>query len=136
MILAFRSLGFGFRYPLTVPYLQTITEYFTLRKKYVDTDAATTILGNTHKQPITIGGNPFCQKFECGKSSEVYWTYDLMVIQLEDCINIFKALHTYIYFVFIFDHPCGHDRRRENRVIQDTEESEEQCVLNDSTVLS
>ena len=49
MILDFQSQGFGFGYPLTVPYLQTINEYFALHPKYIDTDAAINILGYTHK---------------------------------------------------------------------------------------
>ena len=63
MILAFQSWYFGFGYPLTVSYLHTIIEYHALQPKYVDTDASTTALVHTHKEPITIGRNPFFQEF-------------------------------------------------------------------------
>ena len=49
MISTFQSQYFGFRYPLIVPDIQTINEHCAIRPKYVDTDAATTILGHTHK---------------------------------------------------------------------------------------
>ena len=39
-----------------------------------------------------------------------------MVLQLEDYTGILKSLHPGIYFVFIFDHPCGHNRVREDRL--------------------
>ena len=35
-----------------------------------------------------------------------------MVLKLEDCFNILKALHPGIDFIFLFDHSCGHDRGR------------------------
>ena len=38
IILAYRSQNFGFEYPVTVPYLQTINYYNALHSKYVDTD--------------------------------------------------------------------------------------------------
>ena len=57
-----------------------------------------------------MGRNNFCQEFEYSVSSEGYWTYDRMVLKLEDCTKIIKALHTGIDFIFIFDHTCGHDR--------------------------
>ena len=63
MISSFQSREFGFGYPLTVPYIQTVNEYCTLPPKFVDTDAETTILGHTYKEPITTGSNPFCQEF-------------------------------------------------------------------------
>ena len=63
MISAFQSQEFGFGYPLTVTYLQTINEYHDLQPKYLDTDAETTILGHTHKETITEGINPFYQGF-------------------------------------------------------------------------
>ena len=88
MISAFRYWDFVFGYPLTVPYLQNINKYRTLHPKYVDTDAAINILGNNHKEPITMGRNPFCQEFEYVEISEVYWTYDQMVLQLCDCTKI------------------------------------------------
>ena len=59
IISAFQSLEFDFGYPLTVTDLQTINWYCVIHPNCVDTDAATTILGHTHKEPITIRINPF-----------------------------------------------------------------------------
>ena len=82
MILAFQSQEFGFGYSLTVPDLQNINEYHALHPQYVDTDAATTILSHTHKEPINMGRHIFCQDFEYSTSDEVYWIYVRMVLQL------------------------------------------------------
>ena len=49
IISALQSQYFGFGYPLTVPYLQTMNEYHALHPKYVDTYSGTTILGYTNK---------------------------------------------------------------------------------------
>ena len=38
-----------------------------------------------------------------------------MVLQLEDCTNVLKAIHPGIDFIFLFDRPCGHDRGRKYR---------------------
>ena len=62
-----------------------------------------------------MGRNPFCQDFEYGTSVEGCCTYDWMVLQLEDCADIIKALHPGIDFIFLFDHPYGHDRGIEYR---------------------
>ena len=35
-----------------------------------------------------------------------------MVLQLGEYNDILKALHPSINFIFLFDHPCGHDRVR------------------------
>ena len=59
MISAFQSQDFGFGHILTVPDIQTINKYITLQHKYVDTYAAKTIMGHTHKETITMGINPF-----------------------------------------------------------------------------
>ena len=38
-----------------------------------------------------------------------------MVLQLDNCTDILKALHTRIDLIFLFDNPCGNDRGREVR---------------------
>ena len=35
-----------------------------------------------------------------------------MVLKLVDCVDILKAFHTGIDFIFLFDNACGHDRER------------------------
>ena len=110
IILAFQYQEFVFGYPLTITYLQTINEYCTIHPKYVDTEAETTILGHNHKEPITMGSNNFYQNFEYGAIAEGYCTYDRMVLQLQDCVDILKDIHTGVYLIFLFDSAYGHDR--------------------------
>ena len=57
-----------------------------------------------------MGVNTLCQEFEYDESFEVYWTYNWMVLQLEGCSNVIKALHPRIDFMFIFDHTCGREK--------------------------
>ena len=97
-------------YPLTVPDLQTIINQRALHRKYFDTDIATTILGRTHKEPVTMGRNTFCQGFEQYASDEGYWNYDRMVLQLEYFSDILRDNNPGIDFIFLFDHTCGHDK--------------------------
>ena len=59
-----------------------------------------------------MGSNNLRQYFKYGASADGYWTYDHMVLQLEDCVDIPKALHPGFYFIFLFDDSCGHDRGR------------------------
>ena len=63
-----------------------------------------------------MGRNTFWQEFEYGTSAKVYWTYDQMVLQLEEYTDILRALYPSIYFIFIFDCPWGHDIGIEDRL--------------------
>ena len=54
--------------------------------------------------------NPFCQDFEYVAIADGYWTYYQMVLQLEDCVYILKAIHCGTGFIFLFGHSCRHDR--------------------------
>ena len=110
IISAFQSQEFGFGYPLTFTDIQTVYEYQTTHPIYVDTYAATAILLHNHKEPITIGRNPFWQEFEYGASAKVCCAYDRMVLKLEDCIKILKVIHPSIDFIFLFDNYFVHDK--------------------------
>ena len=75
--------------------------------------------------------------FQCKLSGDRYWTYDHMVIQLEDCVDVLDALlsspasgmeqHHDVFiesltclrrlkrtfdYIFLADHSCGHDHKR------------------------
>ena len=63
-----------------------------------------------------MGRNTFCQDFEYGTSAEVYWIYDLMILQLEECTKILKYLHLNIDLIFLFDNIFRHDRGIEYRL--------------------
>jgi hypothetical protein len=47
--------------------------------------------GTANKSPLT--DNPFMREFEYGAKGEGYWSYEHMVIQLEDCIDCLKVLY-------------------------------------------
>ena len=35
-----------------------------------------------------------------------------MVLQFEDCVDVVKVLYPQYDYIFLFDHSCGHDRKR------------------------
>jgi hypothetical protein len=107
MMSAFVSREFGFGMELTTEQLQRVNAK-RLGKKYKDETAAKKKRGHELKQPLTI--SPFVLEFEYGASAEGYWTYDSMVLQLEDCADVLKTLYPQYDFLFLFDHSCGHDR--------------------------
>ena len=107
MISAFVSREFGYGVALTSEELHCVNAE-RLGKKYKDETAAKKKRGNELKQPLT--SSPFVLEFEYGASAEGYWTYDSMVLQLEDCVDVVKTLYPQYDFLFLFDHSCGHDR--------------------------
>ena len=50
--------------------------------------------------------------FEYGSNGEGYWNYEAMSMQFEDCIDCMRVLYPMYEVVFLFDHSCGHDRKR------------------------
>ena len=112
MISAFQSREFGLGMKLTDKELEKVNE-FRKGKKYVDEDSAQKRLGSPLKKDLT-SRNPFVVEFEYGASKEGYWNYELMVLQLEDCVDVVKVLYPQIEFLFLFDHSCGHDKQRED----------------------
>ena len=79
---------------------------------YLDEKAATAVKATTSKPALTK--SPFVREFEYGSSGEGYWTYQHMVLQLEDCVDVLKAIFLMYTFLFLFDHSCGHDKQRED----------------------
>ena len=77
-------------------------------KKYSDTEAANARLGCSTKQDLT--STPFVRSLDYGANTNGYWSYDHMVVQFEDCIDVLQYLHPDFDFMFIFDHSNGHDR--------------------------
>ena len=109
MISAFVSREFGFGMILSDEDLQKVNE-FRVGKKYSDELAAMDKRGTSAKQPLD--SSPFVVQFEYGINSEGYWTYDHMVLQFEDCVDVVKVLYPEYDYIFLFDHSCGHDRKR------------------------
>ena len=61
-------------------------------KKYHDVKAAIEVKTNPEGYKPELTKSPFVKEFEYGTSNDGYWTYQHMVLQLEDCINILKHL--------------------------------------------
>jgi hypothetical protein len=77
-----------------------------------DADAAKTIKNKAEKEDLV--SSPFVVEFEYGANKEGHWTYDFMVCQLEDCIDVLHVLHPEFDYVFLFDHSCGHNRQQKD----------------------
>ena len=52
--------------------------------------------------------------FEYGNSEnkEGYWSYENLVLKMEDYLDCLKVLYPSFDFIFIFDHLCGYDQAR------------------------
>ena len=110
MISAFQSREFGFSLELSDEDLAKVNAY-RKDKNYRDKDAATYIHGKAEKRPLD--STPFYRELQYGSNLDGYWCYEHMVLQLEDCIDVLQAIHGELYeYVFLFDHSCGHDRKR------------------------
>ena len=111
MVSAFtsREIGFGFSVPP-----ECLDEINKIRDgtHYSDRQAALLLYGTSKKQKLE--SSPFVRELDYGKNNEGYWTYDHMVIQLEDCIDVLKFMFPDFDFLFFLDHSNGHDRMRPN----------------------
>jgi hypothetical protein len=111
MISAMTSREFGRGIDITKEQLETING-MCLGQTYRDGESAKAKRGTAIESPLTC--SPFIREFEYGSKGEGYWSYEHMVIQLEDCIHCLKVLYPQYDFVFLLDHSCGHDRQRED----------------------
>jgi hypothetical protein len=111
MISAFQSHEFGFGLLITPKQLVEINES-RRGKYYVDEAAAIAKRGSKVKKPLTC--SPLAVKFEYGANNEGYWSYDHMVLQLEDCVECIKVIASQFDVMFLFDHSCGPDKQRED----------------------
>ena len=104
-----RELGYGYQ-----PSDETLKKVNRIRKdtKYHDEEAAITKNGNAFKQPLTK--TPFVRELDYGTNKDGYWSYEHMVIQLEDCVDVLKTAYPDFQFLFLFDHSNGHNRYRPN----------------------
>ena len=104
-----RELGYGYTPSSTV--MDAVNQRRN-NKKYSDESSAVIKNGNSKKPKLTT--SPFVRKMEYGNTHEGYWTYECMILQLEDVIDILKFEFPDFDFVFLFDHSNGHDRLRPN----------------------
>ena len=104
-----RELGFGFTVP---PNILDEVNKKRENEKYSDEDAATILFGTAKKTKLTT--SPFVRELEYGANKEGYWTYDNMLVQFEDCVDVLKVMYPQFDFVFLLDHSNGHDHLRPN----------------------
>ena len=111
MASAFQSREFGFGLDVTEADLGEVNR----RRhgvRYRDTQAAQDTRRSEFKPPLTT--SPFVREFEFGQNNDGYWSYQHMVLELEDCVDVLNVKYPQYDFLFLFDHSCGHDRQRED----------------------
>jgi len=114
MISAFQSREFGFGMQLTQMQLDEANES-RRGKHYTDREAALTLHETTSLKPdLTLNSNGGVVWFEYGKSKSGYWSYEHLVLQLEDIVDCIRVVDPRFEIVAYFDHSCGHDRQQED----------------------
>jgi hypothetical protein len=109
MVSALCSREFGFGLDMSVEELANVNER-RRNKKYGDKEAAIYLLGSSDKKDLV--SSPFVRYLEYGKGKDGYWSYNHMVLQLEDCTDVFKVLHPEFDIVYELDHSSGHDKEK------------------------
>ena len=109
MISSFISRELGYNYQLS-NYAKDEINKLRDGKHYSDKEAAVKEHGSSLKKPLS--SSPFVKEFEYGSNNDGYWSYDQMVLQLEDCIDVLNFTHPEFEILFMFDHSNGHDRLR------------------------
>ena len=58
----------------------------------------------------------FIHEFEYGKINDGYWMYSWMACKFKDCVDCLTVFFPDCpcKFMFLFDHSCGHDRKRQD----------------------
>jgi hypothetical protein len=87
MISVMMSREFGWGFELSPEQLAKVNEK-QAGKNYEDAKSGTAKRGNTAKAPLTV--SPFIREFEYIVNAQCYWSYEHMVMQLEDCIDCLK----------------------------------------------
>ena len=74
--------------------------------------------GSSLKKYLSREYNPFMVLFEYGNSDnkEGYWSYENLVLKMEDYLDCLKFLYPSFDIIFIFEHLCGYDLTREDRL--------------------
>jgi hypothetical protein len=109
MVSALCSREFGFGLDVSLEELKRVNE-FRGNTKYGDEEAAIYLLGSADKKDLD--SSPFVRYLEYGKGKDGYWSYNHMVLQLEDCTDVFKVLYPIFDIVFELDHSSGHDKEK------------------------
>ena len=100
-----RELGYGFELSKAI-----LDEVNIKRegKHYSDSTAAKLRNGTSLKPRLTV--SPFVRQLEYRNGLEGYWSYEHMVLQIEDCLDVLHVTHPHFDYLFLLDHSNGHDR--------------------------
>jgi hypothetical protein len=104
------ELGFGAKYTGDQLDKVNVERRRGRRKNYVDEISAKQKNGTSKKKPLTE--SPFVRMLEYGANNDGYWTYEAIVLQMEDCVDCLQVLYPMFDFVFLFDHSNGHNRMK------------------------
>ena len=85
----------------------------------MDKDAAKLLRnGNALNKDLSREENNFVVLFDYGNSDnkQGYWSYERLVLQMEDWMVCLKVMYLYFDLFFLFDHSCVHYHAREGRL--------------------
>ena len=109
MVSAFVSREYGFGMDISEAQLVDVNES-RKNKAYTDAEAAICLFGASDKKALIE--SPFVRYLNYGSGKDGYWTYRHMVIQIEDCLDVFCTLHPEYDIQFELDHSSGHNMER------------------------
>ena len=105
------GFGFGFRH-VTDDQLRAINNRRCSSRNYVDHSVSIKVNGDIENKMFQYEDifKSFVRGFEYVAKKYVYWSYEHLIIQLEDCINVMKGIYGNDFILkFMVDHSCGHD---------------------------
>ncbi len=110
--LAFQSREFGLGVVVSDQQLKGNNEK-RKNQKYKDLKAAVEAGGCNDGFKKPLNSSPFVRAFEYGADSNEYWSYNHLVLQLEDCADI-QHLYPQYDYMFLFGRSSSHDKQRED----------------------
>ena len=113
MVCVYVSRLFGLGIHVTETQLEEINKMKRKSKKYLSTNSAMNVNGNTQKQCFT-STHLLMKYFDFGIHKEGYWTHDHMALQNEDVYDILSCLYPQYDLAILSDQSSGHEKRRED----------------------
>ena len=112
------EFGFGFRH-VTDDQLRAINNRRCSSRNYVDHSVSIKVNGDIEDKMFQYEDifKSFVRGFEYVAKKYVYWSYEHLIIQLEDCIDVMKEIYGNDFILqFIVDNSCGHEQKREDGI--------------------
>jgi hypothetical protein len=113
MVSAFTSHYLGFGLNISLSQLDEINIIMRGKgKMYLDESAAKMKNGTSQKRYLKT--SPFVQHLRYGANADGYWTYEAMVLQMEDIVDCLIVLYPSYDYILLFDHSNVHDKKQPN----------------------